>query len=410
MPTNLNSCYDKYIVVKEENPMLEKIYKNIDENYEEMVNIRRYLHENPEESFKEFKTAAYIAQYYDELQIPYEKNVGGNGVIATLKGNKPGKSIGLRADFDALPIQDQKDVPYKSKNPGVMHACGHDGHTATLLVLAKVMKQFQENLHGTIVFIHQHAEEVPPGGAKPILESGLLDNVDAIFGNHLWATTPLGTIETRKGPFMVGADKFEIKIKGKGGHGGYPQFTKDALVIGAEVVTQIQNILSRQLDPLKTAVITIGKFTAGTTFNVIADTATLVGTVRYLDTAVQKQVMDDLEQIIKGVCLSYGATHELDYEKGFPPVINHENEATTVIEASKNIPEANEANEIKPQMAGEDFAFYLQEKPGAFFFTGAQIEGHDYPHHHPMFDFNEKAMPIAAKMLIGTYMNYQNKF
>ncbi len=271
------------------------------------------------------------------------------------------------------------------------------------------MKQFQNELPGTIVFIHQHAEELPPGGAKPIMESGLLDEVEAIFGSHLWATTPLGTIETRKGPFMVGADKFEIIINGKGGHGGYPQFTKDAVVIGAEVVSQIQNILSRQIDPLKTAVITIGRFEAGTTFNVIADKATLVGTVRYLDTAIQEQVKQEMEQIIKGVCLSYGASYQLNYEKGFPPVINHNDETEIVLKASKNIPGINVVNEIEPQMAGEDFAFYLQKKPGAFFFTGAKIEGQDYPHHHPKFDFNEKAMPIAAKALISAYMAYQEK-
>src|SRR5690625_2480905 len=222
--------------------MLKKIHLTIDDLYSEMVDIRRYLHRNPEVSFQEFETAQYIADFYEKLNIPHRTNVGGNGVVATLEGGKPGKTIALRADFDALPIQDEKDVPYKSKKAGAMHACGHDGHTATLLILAKVMKEYQENLPGTIIFLHQHAEEQPPGGAIDIVKSGILNEVDAIFGNHLWATTPIGTIETRKDVFMAGTDSFEITIKGQGGHGAYPHQTKDALVIGAEVVTQLQNI------------------------------------------------------------------------------------------------------------------------------------------------------------------------
>src|SRR5699024_6302657 len=177
-----------------------------------------------------FETATYIANFYKNLGIPYETNVGGNGVIATLKGGKPGKTVALRADFDALPIQDEKNVPYKSTVPGVMHACGHDGHTATLLTLAKVMQSYQEDLEGTIVFVHQHAEESTPGGARPIVETGKLDHVDAVFGNHLWATTELGHIETRPGVFMAGTDRFEITVKGKGGHGAYPHEPKDAIV------------------------------------------------------------------------------------------------------------------------------------------------------------------------------------
>lgn len=389
--------------------MLEEIQQSIDNLYSEMVDIRRYLHQYPEVSFHEFKTAQYIADFYEKLHIPYEKNIGGNGIIATLKGAKPGKTIALRADFDALAIQDEKDVPYKSKNPGVMHACGHDGHTATLLILAKVMQQYQHDLVGTIVFVHQHAEEETPGGAKPIVESGALDHVDAVFGNHLWAPAPLGTIQTRKGVFMAGTDRFEIMIQGKGGHGAYPHQTKDALLIGAEVVSQLQNIISRRIDPLKTAVITVGKLEAGTTFNVIADKAYLMGTVRYLETEVQAVVKEEMERVIKGICIANNADYELKYEIGYPPVINHEAETELVFEASRQITDVQEAVEVAPQMGGEDFAHYLNLKPGAFFFTGARVPGQDYPHHHPKFDIDEKAMPIAAKMLIGAYFAYQEK-
>lgn len=387
--------------------MLTSIHKSIDEHYDEMVEIRRYLHQYPEVSFEEFETATYIANFYEQLGIPYEKNIGGNGVIARLQGKKPGKTIALRADFDALPIDDQKDVPYKSKVPGAMHACGHDGHTATLLILAKVMQQFQDKLSGTIVFLHQHAEEIPPGGAISIIESGALDDVDAVFGNHLWTPTPLGEVTTKQGPFMAGVDSFTIKVKGKGGHGGYPHETKDALVIGAEITTHLQNILSRRLSPFQTAVITIGKFEAGTSFNVIADEATLTGTVRYFDIAVQDKIKEEMNRIVKGICIAGDATYDLDYSEGFPPVINHVAETELIFQAAEKIADVKNATVAEAQMAGEDFAHYLTKKPGAFFFTGAEKENHPYPHHHPMFDFNEQAMPTAAKMLIGAYMEFQ---
>lgn len=389
--------------------MLQEIHKAIENLYPEMVEIRRYLHQYPELSFQEYKTAAYIANFYKDLDIPYIKNVGGNGVVATLKGGKPGKTIAFRADFDALPIQDVKEVPYKSKVDGVMHACGHDGHTATLLVLAKVMKTFQKDLPGTIVFLHQHAEEYAPGGAKPMIEAGVLENVDAIFGTHLWATTPLGVIQTAKDVLMAGADRFEIKIQGQGGHGAYPHETKDAIVIGSQVVSQLQQIISRRIDPLETAVITVGKFEAGDAFNVIADIATLIGTVRYLNTDIQEQVIQEMEKVVKGICTSYECTYTFHYEKGYPPVINHKQEAERILDVSNKLPEVEQAEEIIPVMGGEDFAYYLREKPGAFFFTGAEKDGNHYPHHHPHFDFNEKAMPIAAKTLISAYFSYQDK-
>jgi amidohydrolase len=389
--------------------MLEKIHHAIDAVYSEMVETRRYLHQYPELSFKEYKTAQYIADFYEKIGIPYQKNVGGNGVVATLKGGKPGKTIALRADFDALPIQDEKDVPYKSKIDGVMHACGHDGHTSTLLYLAKVMKSFQEELPGTIVFLHQHAEEYAPGGAKPMIEAGAIDDVDAVFGTHLWSTTPLGVIQTAKGVLMAGADRFELTIQGQGGHGAYPHETKDSIVIGSQIATQLQQIVSRRLDPLETAVVTIGIFEAGNAFNIIADTAKLIGTVRYLNIDIQDQVIEEMEKIIKGICVANDCTYTFNYYKGYPPVINHQAEAELILETSKNIPGVETVEEIIPVMGGEDFSYYLLEKPGAYFFTGAQKEGNHYPHHHPHFDFDERAMPIAAKTLISAYFAYQGK-
>lgn len=387
--------------------MLKQIHTSIDNLYSDMVDIRRYLHQHPELSFKEYKTAQYIAHFYEDLGIPYEANIGGNGVIATLKGGKPGKTVALRADFDALPIQDEKDVPYKSKVEDVMHACGHDGHTAILLTLAKALLPFQDDIPGTIVFLHQHAEELAPGGAKPMIESGALDHVDAFFGTHLWATVPVGVLQTSKGEFMAGSDRFEITIQGQGGHGAVPHETKDAIVIGTQLVQQLQQIVSRRLDPLKTAVVTVGTFQAGTAFNIIADKATIGGTVRYLEPDVQEQIIEEMEKMIKGTCESHDASYTFNYFKGYPTLVNHEKEAELVLKSGEAIEEIRTVEEVPPIMGGEDFSYYIIEKPGAYFFTGAKKEG--YPHHHPKFDFDEKALPIAAKTLIQVYFDYQKE-
>lgn len=387
--------------------MWESIFQNIDSLFDEMVAIRRHLHQYPELSFQEKKTSSYIAAYYRNLGIPHKTNIGGYGVVATLVGGKPGKTVALRADFDALPIQEENDVPYKSTVPGVMHACGHDGHTATLLTLAKALLPYQSELPGTIVFIHQPAEEYAPGGAKPMIEEGVLDGVDAVFGTHLWVDTPFKVIQTSKGPFMAGADRFEITIKGKGGHGAKPQQTKDAIVIGSQLVTQLQQIVSRQIDPIDTAVVTVGTFQAGSAFNIIAETAKITGTVRTFDTNVQDYIIHKLEKVTASVCLPFDAEYDFQYIKGYPPVVNHKKEAELILNACQDIPEIDYTEEIEPSMVGEDFSYYLLEKPGAFFFTGARLEDHYYPHHHPKFDFDERAMPIAAKALLEAYRSYQ---
>ncbi|MFD1017767.1 M20 metallopeptidase family protein [Thalassobacillus hwangdonensis] len=389
--------------------MWENVFREVDAAYEDMVKTRRHLHQYPEVSFQEVETAAYIASTYDHLGIPYEKNVGGNGVIATLKGDLPGKTIALRADFDALPIHEETEVEYKSKVDGVMHACGHDGHTSVLLTVAKILSAHQHELPGTVVFVHQHAEEYAPGGAQPILETGKLDHVDAVFGTHLWVDTPFGTIDTSKGAFMAGADRFELTIKGKGGHGAQPHQTKDAIVIASQIVSELQQIVSRRINPLKTAVVTVGTFEAGSAFNVISDSAKLTGTVRTFDEDVQDTVINAMENIIKGACLAYEADYEFNYEKGYPPVINHVGEAEQILRDTPKADETLVTREVDPVMAGEDFAYYLHSKPGAFFFTGAKPEGETYPHHHPKFNFEEKAMPHAAKALIQAYRSYQER-
>ncbi|GEL78383.1 M20 metallopeptidase family protein [Tenuibacillus multivorans] len=389
--------------------MWDRVYQKIDELNDKMVEDRRYLHQHPELSFEEEETSKYICKRYDELGIPYQNHIGGYGVVARIEGSKPGKTVALRADFDALPIQEENDVPYKSKVDGIMHACGHDGHTATLLGVAEAVLPFKDELEGTMVFIHQPAEEYAPGGAKPMIEDGALEGVDAVFGTHLWANTPLNHIESTHGAFMAGTDRFEIIFKGKGGHGAMPHQTKDPVVMAGQAIVELQQIVSRRLDPLQEAVLTIGVVEAGEAFNVIPDTAILKGTVRFLDKQVQNQVIDEMHKVLGGIATSYGAEYELDYFKGYPPVVNHEEELNFYLKEGDEIPGVEMTKEVPPVMGGEDFAYYLEERPGAFFFTGAQIEGHAYPHHHPKFNIDERALPIAAKALLHGYKKYQAK-
>ncbi|MHA6250834.1 M20 metallopeptidase family protein [Oceanobacillus sp. CAU 1775] len=389
---------------------MEKLYTTLDELYDEIVKIRRHLHENPELSFQETYTAKYIAEYQEHLGHEVRRNVGGNGVVAYLKGDKPGPTVALRADFDALPIQEETDVPFRSKVDGVMHACGHDGHTATLLGLAKALNSMKADLAGTVVFIHQHAEEVIPGGAKSMIEDGCLDGVDVIFGVHLQAQTPVGEVTYSIGPMYAAADFFEIKIQGEGGHGAYPHQTKDSIVIGSELVGNLQQIISRKIDPLEPAVITVGTFEAINANNIIADTATLKGTVRTYNDDVRDFIEKEMENVVNASCQLYGAEGKLIYNRGYPAVVNHEEETKFITKLAETVPDVTAVREITPEMGAEDYAYYLEKVKGSFLFVGAEKLGveHSYPHHHPKFDIDEKSLLVAAKVLGAATLEYMN--
>jgi len=391
--------------------MLKSLYSKLEDSYEEMVSIRRYLHQHPELSFKEEKTAKYIISYYEILGIEVKGNVGGNGVVAKVYGAKPGKTVALRADFDALPIQDEKDVPYKSLVPGVMHACGHDGHTATLLVLAKALHEMRDELEGTFVMIHQHAEEYAPGGAISMIKDGCLDGVDVIFGTHLWAGVPTGTVQYRVGPFMAAADRFEITIQGKGGHGAQPHKTKDAILTASHLVVNLQQIVSRRVSPVDSAVVSVGSFIADNAFNVIADKAVIGGTVRTFNDKTRAFIEKEIERIVKGTCLTSDSSFDYKYIRGYPAVVNHKEETEYLVKCAQEIENVLHIEETEPEMGGEDFAYYLQHVKGTFFFTGARPEfiEENYPHHHPRFDIDEKAMLIAAKTLGSAALNWNHK-
>lgn len=386
--------------------MKNQLYEKLALAFEDMVIIRRHLHMNPELSFKEVNTAAYIVNFYTELGIEVTAGVGGNGVVARVRGGQPGKTVALRADFDALPIQDEKDVPYRSTVPNVMHACGHDGHTAILLQLAKSLHEMHENLQGEYVFIHQHAEELTPGGAISMIEDGCLDGVDVIFGTHLWSLMEVGNIEYATGPIMAAADQFEIFVQGAGGHGAAPHQTKDAIVIGAQLVTNLQQIVARRVDPIESAVLTVGSFVAENAFNIIADSAKLGGTVRTFNPTIRDLMEQEVRRVIDGTALANNCTIELIYKRGYPAVVNHEAETLLLKAVAEDIPAVQKVVETVPQMAGEDFSYYLEKVPGTFFFTGAKPKN-PYPHHHPKFDFDENAMLIAAKVLGAAAIDFQ---
>ncbi|MED4889347.1 M20 family metallopeptidase [Lysinibacillus fusiformis] len=391
---------------------MEKLFTLIDENYEEMVGIRRHLHEYPELSFEEVETPAYIAAYHKELGHEVREGLGGRGVVAVLRGAKPGKTVALRADFDALAIQEENDIPYKSKVAGKMHACGHDGHTATLLGLAKALNKMKSEITGNIIFIHQHAEEVAPGGAKPMIEDGCLDGVDVIFGTHLWAPTPIGEILVRDGAIMAAADKVEIAIQGKGGHGAEPHHSIDAVTLASQFVINAQQLISRRIDPLKSAVLTIGHFEAINPFNVIADRVKLAGTIRTFEEGVRTQMEQELEAVLNATCLAFGASYEYRYTRGYPPVYNHQKETEFVAQLASTVPGVEQVKNCPPFMVGEDFAYYLEKVPGTFFFTGAKSPEWEtaYPHHHSRFNFDERAMLIAAKTLGKATLEYLKEY
>ncbi|ARD46968.1 amidohydrolase [Sporosarcina sp. P33] len=391
--------------------MKEQLMKMLEDRKEEMIQIRRYLHEHPELSFEEEKTAQYIIDFYKGKDVDIQTNVGnGYGIIATIKGERPGKTIGLRADFDALPIHEETDVPFKSKNEGVMHACGHDGHTAYLLVLADCLIQLQSKLSGTYKIIHQHAEEVPPGGAKSMVESGLLDDLDAVYGIHLFPTNPAGDVGYCSGYTMAGRSFFKLKIQGVGGHGSSPHLANDAIVAGAHFVTAVQTVISRRLNPFDMGVITIGSFDGKGQFNIIKDSIAIEGDVRYMTSATQKLIDNEVHRIVKGIEEEFGVTCELEYVPDYPPLYNDPEITADVVKTIENSsePEIHKIVEFPRFSGSEDFAYYAEKFPACFFFIGSKPKGAEkaYFNHHPKWDIDEDALLVAAKAVAEVVCSY----
>lgn len=378
--------------------MVNEIEKLLQEQFTQVVEWRQYMHQYPELSFKEEKTAEFIIAELEKMDVTISKNIGGYGIVAKLQGTNPGPTIAFRADFDALPITDLKEAVYQSKNEGVSHACGHDGHTSALLGFAKAITQKKDQLYGNIIFIFQPAEETPPGGAKFMIEDGALTDVDVIFGAHLDSGNPVGTVAVGDGYRMAAVDKFKITLQGLGGHGAKPHETKDAIVLGAKLVNDLQQIVARRLDPFSPAVVTVGIFQAGSAFNIIADSAIIEGTVRTMTEEVRQKIKQEIYAIVESATEAIKASFEIDYLHGYPALYNHPKETAllkTLVDDAKVI-------DLEPSMGAEDFAYYLLEKPGTYFKVGSHdgTEETQYPHHHPKFDFDETALLVIQKTFL----------
>ncbi|WP_100012222.1 M20 metallopeptidase family protein [Lentibacillus sediminis] len=382
--------------------MTKHLFDRLEEIYPEMVDFRRDLHMYPELSHQEVKTPEKIAAFLRELGIEVETGIGGRGVVGRLEGGKPGRTVALRADFDALPIQEENEVDYASRIPGVMHACGHDLHTATLLGVAKVLSERRDEVPGTVLFVHQFAEEATPGGAKSMIEDGCLGGADVIYGAHVMAGEELGTAKVRPGYFSSAQDDFFITIHGKGGHGSEPHLTVDPLVTGSQLVVNLQQIVSRRVSPQSAAAVTVGSFVSGGATNVIPDKAVIKGTVRTYDAHSRAVIQQAMEQIVRSTCEAAGAEVELEYVQDCPSIWNDPEETKKVDKKAAALFGEEKVNRTEPMMGSEDFAFYQQSLPGVYFTIGGKIaeSGEAYPHHHPKFQVDERAMINIGKMFI----------
>lgn len=375
----------------------------------QLIHWRRYLHQHPEPSFEEHETARYIEEQLRGMEGLEISRPTATSVLAILRGAKEGNTVLLRADIDALPIEEENTFDFISQKKGVMHACGHDGHTAILLGTARLLSENREEVSGEIRFIFQHAEELAPGGAEELVtQTSLMDGVDVVTGLHLNSGLPTGVVAVKEGEFMASPDTIELTIHGKGGHAGYPQQTIDPIAIGAQVVTNLQHLVSRQAGATDALVVTIAKFQAGTTHNVIPDSAELMGTVRTFDPVLRENAARWVERVIRGICEAHGATYTLRYTLGYRPVVN----TAWVARELQTLAEREVGSErfmvARPVMGAEDFSAYLVKADGAYFNVGSGSAEADsqWPHHHPRFTIDEEAMLTGVQMMVAAALHF----
>ena len=375
---------------------------------EQLTADRRHIHMHPELGFKEHETSQYIQRRLGEIGVPFKAGIAQTGILSTIEGTKPGKTVLLRADIDALPIDEQNDVPYKSKNPGVMHACGHDAHTAVLLGAAQLLKG--RDFAGTVKLVFQPCEERAPGGAIKMIEEGVMDDpkVDAAFGLHVTPQLEVGQLGYRPGPASAASDRFTITVVGKGGHAARPNSCVDAVVVGAHIVVALQTLVSRETSPIQPAVVTVGAIHAGDAHNVIPGEATIRGTVRTYDPDLRNQMAQRLRELAQGIARAMRAEANVEYTFGYPPLVN--DQAMTDLARAAGAEIVGKENLTDPDQAlgGEDMAYFLQKAPGCFFRlgTGNRARGITYGNHHPRFDVDEGALPIGAAAMAATALRF----
>ncbi|WP_180606985.1 M20 aminoacylase family protein [Agrobacterium vitis] len=363
----------------------------------DVVEIRRYLHQHPELGLSEFHTSDYVAGKLEAMGYEVTRGLARTGIVATLRNGTSQRSLGLRADFDALPITEETGLDYASLTPGLMHACGHDGHTAMLLGAAGILAE-RRNFDGIVHLIFQPAEE-NFGGARLMIEDGLFERFpcDAVFGLHNDPGIAFGHFAFREGPIMASVDECKITVIGRGGHGAEPQSTSDPIVAGASIIMALQTIASRNIHPLDPVVVTVGAFHAGAASNVIPERADMVLTIRSFDDHVRDELENRVRAIAEGQAASYGMTVEIDYERGYPATVNHKAETDYVRDLARRFAGEGKVFDMpRPTMGGEDFAYMLQEKPGTYFFLGTKRTENDPPLHHPRYDFNDDIIPTGT--------------
>jgi len=370
------------------------------------IELRREFHMNPEPAMKEVRTQKRIMEELTKMGIECKK-AAGTGVVGIIQGKNPGKTIALRADIDALELQEENDVPYKSKTDGMMHACGHDGHTAGLLTAAKILNDVKDEMNGTVKLLFQPGEEVAKG-AKQLIAEGEMDGVDGIFGIHLWNAVEAGQVSIEAGPRMASAGIYHVNVQGKGGHGSMPHQAVDSVVVGAAIIMNLQSLVAREINPLEPAVITVGIFNAGTRNNILADTAYLEGTTRCFSMEVNDSFEGQMKRVIDKTAETYRASAELVYEDLVLPTIN--DPKMSEIGEQSVIKLVGEAGLVKCEKTtgGEDFSFYTKHAPGAFAFVGIKNDNQfePFPHHHPKFEMDEKGLEVAS----GLYAQYAIDF
>ncbi|WP_251551527.1 M20 metallopeptidase family protein [Neobacillus muris] len=364
------------------------------------IEQRRHFHMHPELSGQEYATAAYVKEKLSEFGIPIDTRYSQPNVIGYFKGTEGAKTIALRADMDALPLHEEGDKPYLSTVPGVMHGCGHDGHTAILLSAAKWMSQNPGLVKNNIVLIFQSSEEASPSGAKQLVQEGILDGVDAIYGIHLMSDVPLGKIGFATGYAMASSDDFDITIEGKGGHAGYPHDAVDPIYIASHLIQSFQSVVSRSLNPLHAGVISFGGMQTGKSYNVIPSEVKLQGTIRALTYEAAELMHQKTAQLTESICASFGANGHYDFIEGTLPLYNHPEACEFAKTVIINTFGEDAFIELDPVLGAEDFSFYLKEKTGAFINVGMKSDISQYPHHHPKFDIDENAIPAAIELMI----------
>lgn len=374
--------------------------------------VRRELHKNPELGFKEFKTAEFVANELKSLDLDLQTGIGETGIVALLQGKKPGPVLLIRADMDALPIQEETGAEYQSTNPGVMHACGHDGHTAILLTTVKILHKLRSEFSGSVKFVFQPAEE-GLGGAEKMIQDGILENPkpDISLSLHLWNDKHLGWFGISQGPMMAGAEIFKVKIRGKGGHGAAPHLAVDPILATAQIISALQSITSRNVPPLKSAVVSVCTIHAGEAFNVIPQEVLLAGTIRTFDPEVREKVLERFEIIVYGLAETMGCQAEIEIRRLTPAVINHQKTSERIQQIAKNLfPGAQIDPSNYATMGSEDMAFIMEEVPGCYIFVGSANHEKrlDASHHHPRFDFDENALINGVSLLTASSFDLLN--